>query len=482
MSKNDSIRHLGSQISPGILDHIVDKEKNELIKAVQELVRIRSVIGNPGPKAPFGTGPAQALTKSLEIAKLLGFRTVNLDNYIGFAEYGHGEDYIAILGHVDVVPEGEGWTYPPFEAIIQDEKIYGRGTTDDKGPILAALFGLKAVRDSGQLISKKVRIIFGTNEESDNADIKYYLEREPAPISGFTPDGLYPVIYSEKGILDFDLVKNVKISYSESDGSSIVLKSLQGGEAPNMVPSKAEALIETKDPFSLKRKCLDFASEEGYELTAMIDSGLLHLRSDGISAHGSVPEDGKNAVMQLLAFLGTQRFNSQDIQKAIYFLNQNINMETDGKSFGLAMEDAPSGKLSLNLGMVEFIQDCIKFSVDIRYPVTKTVDDVLKILKEKIVGTFRLENLRNQDPLYYPIDHPLVKTLHAIFDSQTDQKTEPLAVGGGTYAKVMPNILAFGPIFPGNPLVEHIPNEYIAIKDLMLNSKIYAHAIYELSR
>lgn len=461
-----------------LLDSIIEKDKDDLIDSVQRLIRVRSVKGEPQPNAPFGEGPSQALEKALQIAKEQGFKTVNLDGYIGYAEYGTGDEYVAVLGHIDVVPEGDGWTYPPYEAEIVDGKIYGRGATDDKGPLMAALYGLKAVRDAKVPLSKKIRIIVGTDEETTNADIPYYLTREKAPVAGFTPDAFYPLVYAEKGIINLDLIKEI-INVS----SKIKIKRLKGGIAPNMVPDSAEAEIESQDINAIIDDVVKFAKKTQYDLKVEKLGESVVVKSKGVAAHGSTPEEGKNAIMQLLAFLGTLPTGSSDIAEAISFLNQAIGMETDGTSLGIALEDKPSGKLSMNLGMIDIKESRLITALNIRYPVTFNCEDVIGNLRQKIGSTgFKIENLRHQKPLYFPLDSPLVKILLDVFREKTGFEGKPLAIGGGTYAKEMPNILAFGPIFPGKPMVEHKPDEYIIIDDLILNCKIYASAIYQLAK
>jgi len=449
---------------------------------VQKLVRIRSVKGDPKPGAPFGEGPTKALDKALEIAKDLGFKTANLDGYIGYAEYspdGSGEDYVAALGHLDVVPEGDGWEHPPYAAEIHDGKIYGRGTTDDKGPAIAALYALKALRDSGLPISKKVRVIFGTDEESDNADVSYYLKREKPPFTGFTPDAFYPLVYAEKGIINFDIFRDLL-----ERPSVVEVRKISGGVASNMVPDLAEAEIATSDTDGLIRSCIEFADKTGYDIKAEKLGDSVVIKSIGVAAHGSTPEEGKNAIMQLMSFLGTLPLDdSSDISKAIYSINEMVDMKTDGSSMGLALEDKPSGKLSLNLGLVDMTDEKIAFTINLRYPVTFEFDDVVNPLKEIIKEHgFRVENLKNHHPLYFPVNSPLVKTLLNVFNDHTGSEEKPLAIGGGTYAKEIPNIVAFGPIFPGEPMVEHKPNEYIKIDELVLSTKIYANALYQLAK
>lgn len=178
----------------------VDSFKDEMIQSILELVRIDSVEGEASEDAPFGHGVKQALLRALDIGGRLGFDTVNLDNRIGYAQYGRGEDsYVCAIGHVDVVPAGEGWKQPPFSGYMENGTIYSRGVLDNKGPVLACLYGLAALKKLGLTLKHPVRIIFGCDEETGFEDLKYYLTKENPPIYGFTPDCKYPVVYSERG-------------------------------------------------------------------------------------------------------------------------------------------------------------------------------------------------------------------------------------------------------------------------------------------
>lgn len=181
-----------------ILD-CVDRLKDRFITSVLELVRIDSVEREACEGAPFGPGVKQALECALDISGQLGFDTVNLDHYIGYAQYGRGEDYVCAIGHVDVVPAGEGWKQPPFSGYMENGVICSRGVLDNKGPVMACLYGLAAIKEAGLVLKNPVRIIFGCDEESGFEDLKYYLAKERSPLYGFTPDCKYPVVYSERG-------------------------------------------------------------------------------------------------------------------------------------------------------------------------------------------------------------------------------------------------------------------------------------------
>jgi succinyl-diaminopimelate desuccinylase len=461
------------------INKIIEELKDDLIDSTAELIKIKSIEDEAKEGKPYGEGVASALEKALEISEKLGFKTVNVDGYVGYAEYGEGDEYVGVLGHLDLVPEGDGWKYPPYAAEIHDGKMYGRGTTDDKGPIMAALYGLKAIKEAKLPLSKKVRILFGTNEETGSNEIEHYLAKEKPPVLGFTPDAEYPIIYAEKGITIFDVVKKLEI---KSD-KAIKLKYIKGGEASNMVPDYCEAGIECPDTDMIIRSVEYCANRNGIELTAEEKDGLVVVKSFGLSAHGSTPEIGKNAIMQMFKFLAELPLGHCDELQFIRFFNNNVGNETDGKSFGVDLEDEPSGKLSFNVGTISMENNEIKMSLNLRYPVTYKAEDLMEKFNKKIEGTgIKIENFQDQKPLYFDDKHPLIKSLQKVYKEQTGKEPELLAIGGGTYAKEMPNMVAFGPLFPGEPDVIHKKDEYIELENLVLNSKIYGHAIYELAK
>lgn len=459
------------------LNEKIDELAEKIIKSTQDVVKIKSVQGEAKEGMPFGEGPRKALDHALDISKSLGFKTVNMDGYIGYAEYGEGDDYVAVLGHLDVVPEGNGWKYPPYNAEIHDGKIYGRGTMDDKGPIIAALYGLKAIKELNLPLSKRVRVIFGTNEETGSKEVEYYMKHEEAPVSGFTPDAEYPLIYAEKGITIFNVVKDLKPCKN-----SISIKSLEGGTAPNAVPDFCKCVLETDEPDRIREEAARFCERTGFDIRTEVNGSEVVIKSYGVAAHGSLPHLGKNAIMRMFAFLGSLPIND-DLKEFIDFFDRYVGEETDGKSFGVGLEDFESGKLSFNVGQVKMNEGSIKLALNIRYPVTYKLDDLMDPFNERIKGTgIRVEDFTHQKPLYFPADHPLIKILQKVYNEQTGLEPKLLAIGGGTYAKEMPNIVAFGPIFPGKPDLDHQTNEYIEIEDLIKNAKIYAHAIYELAK
>ena len=459
-----------------MINERIEELREELIQCAQELLRIKSVEEAAKENAPFGEGVKLALDKALDISNRLGFKTVNLDGYAGYAEYGEGEEYVGVLGHLDVVPEGDGWIYPPYGAEIHEGKIFARGAMDDKGPIMAALFGLKAIKDLNLPIKRKVRIIFGTNEETGSADIEHYMSKEKAPVAGFTPDAEYPIIYAEKGLTVFDLVKSIN-----PNSEDLAIEYIKGGQRANMVPDYCEALVRASNIEIVKDEVEKIASKLEFSIKTEEKGDLLIIKSFGISAHGSVPELGKNAIMQLIKVLNNLEITGE-LGELIAFLDSHIGLETNGESFGVALKDEVSGGLSFNLGVINYSEGKFSVTLNLRYPVTFQVEDMLQPLNKTIekIG-LNLEGFEHQKPLYFPKDHSIIKTLQKVYEKQTGLEPKLLAIGGGTYAKEMPNIVAFGPIFPGKPDLDHQANEYIEVEDLVLNAKIYAEAIYELS-
>ncbi len=244
-----------------IINDIIDKKTDEIIKSTRELVRIKSVLEEPGDKGkPFGDGIREALDRSLEMGEGLGLRVKNLDGYAGYLEMGKGNGLAGILTHIDVVPEGSGWEYPPYSGEVISGKLYGRGSVDDKGPTVASMYALYAVMASGLPVRKRARLIIGTDEENKARGIKYYLEKEEKPIHGFSPDAMFPIINAEKGILRIELTCGYEKAAESGD---IVLNVLTGGARINMVPDYASAEIETgPDGQGILNKALD-DEEEG---------------------------------------------------------------------------------------------------------------------------------------------------------------------------------------------------------------------------
>lgn len=461
-------------------DVFIDSVREAIIKSTQEFIKIKSIEGEPQLGAPFGKGVDKALEYVLSLSQKMGFKTKNLDGYVGYAEIGEGHEIVAILVHVDVVPEGMGWTYPPYGAEIHDGKLYGRGSIDNKGPAVSALYALKAVKESDIDLNKRVRIIFGTNEESGWKCIRHYNEKEEMPAYCFVPDANYPIINSEKGILSFKLKKN----FARKDTGDIKILNIIGGERSNIVPDycKTELLCKMDEKVLLE-KYKSFINKTGYkiELKKQDDNAFV-IKSFGTSAHAMTPEKGQNAICQMIAFINQLNLSDSDIADFLSFLAKKIGIEHYGTSIGLGFEDEISGKLTLNLGVISFCEDNGFVELNIRYPVTSKEEYIIDIIeKECLSAALEITDVCNIDPLLVPEDSLLVKKLKKVYEEVTGQEATLISIGGGTYARAMKNAVAFGPVFPGKPELAHMKDEYIEIEDLIISAKMYARAICELA-
>ncbi len=430
-----------------MFNEYIRSKQNEIIDSVLKSVRINSVEGMPEDGMPFGRGVNDALEHALKLAEEMGFRTKNVDGYFGYAEYGEGEEMVAVLGHLDIVPVGDDWTFDPWGEIVGD-RIYGRGTLDDKGCIIGALYALDAVRKMAGSMKRRVRIIFGTNEETGSRDMVKYNETEETPVMGFTPDADYPVIFSEKGIARITLEKKI------TDGSLFLA---QAGNAVNIVPGAAA-------------------------MSFMSGNELQHLTAEGVPAHGSTPELGRNAVSALMK-QAADAGAVGDLEVFVRFYNKHIGEETDGNSLGISCKTEKFGSTTVNVGLMEGDSEHIMITLDCRYPANENFQckvEQLNILAEKY--GIQCQLIKNVEPLYIPEDSILVKTLMEVYNEQTGDNAEPVVIGGGTYAKAVKNVVAFGPVFPGQESVIHQKDEYITIEHLMKNIEIMAHAMYRLAK
>lgn len=442
------------------MEEFIEKNKEKLIKITQEVLRIKSVGDKPEDGAPFGVGVKEVLLKALDISKELGFNIVNYDNRVGFAEYGQGDEAISILGHLDVVPEGNNWIYPPYGAEIHDGKIYARGAMDDKGPTMAALFGLYALKETGLNISKRVRVVFGTNEETGWKCMSYYREKVGEPIIGFAPDAQFPVINREKGILNIILRKDfVKLND---------FVEISGGERPNMVPDYAEAIFN--GPVSLRSENPD------------VSIGGNKIAAKGASAHGSLPEKGKNAIVTLCETLENVELTGE-VKEIVDFVVQKINRDFYGQALGVDKIDEYSGHLTINLGVIKVTKQYGELTFNIRYPVTDSHERVVDVFRmQGKAYHFNVSSFKNQAPLFVPEEEPLVQKLLKVYEDFTGEKGYTLSIGGGTYARAMDKGVAFGGVFPGMEDIAHQSNEFIGVDHLVKLARIYGRAIYELAR
>ncbi len=459
------------------MEKFIKSNENDLLEATREILKIKSVKRFPSPGMPFGGGPAMALQYALSLAESFGLKTKNLENYAGWAEWGEGDELIGILAHLDVVPEGSGWTYPPYGGEIHDGKIYGRGAIDDKGPAMAALFALKSLKDSGIKLNKRVRVIFGTDEESGCECMKYYLKHDEKLTMGFSPDANYPIINGEKGILTFSFAN----SFANEEGKSgVKILSFKGGHRPNMVPDYAEAHL-LGDIGEIKSIAENYKDEIPGDFKIEQNNDETIVKSYGVSVHASRPEKGKNAAMLLLKLLGKIKLIDTQYE-FIEFLNSMIGLDNTGKTFGIDFEDDISGSLSLNVGIVEFDQNKAVVTVNIRYPIRYSSDQVINQIRKNTPDYIDIVDIYDSKPHYIPENNILIQKLKKAYEKITGEQAYCFSIGGGTYARMFDNCVAFGPNFPGDPDLAHQKDEYIEIDNLLKNLRTYTYVLKELAQ
>lgn len=437
-------------------------EKNfpEFLKDLDRLVSIPSYLKEDGSKYPFGENIQKALEEMLKICKELRFKTyIDPAGYYGYAEIGEGETLLGVLGHLDVVPPGDlgKWDNDPFAPVIKDGKYYARGAQDDKGPTLAAIYALKTLLDSGFKLKYRVRFIFGTDEENLWRDMPKYVEKEEMPSIGFTPDSKFPLIYSEKGLLQCKLIGK--------NESGMIFK---GGDAFNSVPSNIVVPYDKELAETLKKLNYEF-KEFGENIEVV-----------GKSVHAQIAEEGINAINRYLHALEVMGKHS----KAGKFVVDNLIGHKFAEPIFGKVADEHSGELKFNLGKIEFNKDNEILCIDMRIPVTYDVNDIVDALSKK-AKEYGLEYSKYDflKSIYVPLDSELVTTLMSAYQEVTgDMKSTPIASGGATYARAINNCVAFGCVIPGSPKTEHQPNEYIIVEDIKKAIKIYMAAFEKFNK
>ncbi len=462
----------------------LEEYRDEMAASLSRLISIPSVAVRTKGAAPFGENVDKAYRTMLEMAVEEGFIPCDLDGFGGHFDFpGTGDGLMGILGHLDVVPEGDGWDFEPYGGEIIDGYVCGRGAMDDKGPMVACFYAMKALKKCGFIPDKTIRMILGLDEETNWDGMSHYVAfADRLPDCGFTPDADFPVIHGEKGFLIFDIARK----FGRSTAEGLQLRSISGGSAANCVADHARAVITDTagGGYDDIRQLIDELKESrGWQIRTKGVGKSLEITTEGISAHGSKPEMGLNAISIIMEVLGHLNFVNDDIAEFIKFYNEHIAFEFHGESIGCAFEDEKSGKLVWNVGKIDLDQKSATITVNVRYPVSFEAEQIysgiMTVLDPFDLGIVKVKHHR---PIYIPADDPMVQKLMDIYRSHTgDTESQPMVIGGGTYARAMDNIVAFGARFPGEPELEHQRNEKISIENLMRLSRIYADAICQLA-
>lgn len=475
----------------GYLERL-ESYRDDMIRTLGESVSKPSVKADPvrtaeGELLPFGRGVHEALIHMLGAGEALGFESHNVDNYAGYIDFKVGEDRAAdaktlgIVGHLDVVPVGTGWETDPFRMEVKDGALYGRGTADDKGPVVASLYAMKAIREEGIELRNNVRVVLGLDEETGDTSISYYTDHCGHPDMGFTPDGDFPIVNGEMGIMIFELARKFTSAPAKED---LRLTRLEAGTAHNMVPGDAKAVIAgDKKYYDLIRdKAAAYAAETGYNIKAKKQGSSLIIEAKGKAAHGAHPQLGLNAISIMMDFLGRISFANEELNDYIAFYNDHIGFDLHGERFGIKFEDNHSGPLILNVGIANINEELANLTINIRYPVTCSDADLAAGMEGCIRDTsLGIITRAVSSPIFMDLDTPMVRKLLKAYQDETgDTESPALVQAGGTYAKMVNNILCFGGLFPGEEDTMHQAGERLSIDSFMKMARIYARAIYSL--
>lgn len=449
----------------------IDGNFDEMLEFFRSVLRINSIQDSAAPGAPFGSGNKQALELCLAKLNDWGFKTKDMDGYVGFGEFGAGKEMIMSLGHLDVVPVGPGWKHEPFGAELDGGYVYARGATDDKGPTVASMFAMAAIKSVWSNPNVRFRQVLGCNEESGFQCVHHYVKHEEAPTFGVAPDAGWPVCHGEKGIAT--LMVRVPI-----EPSSFQLVGLSGGSRPNIVIDSAEATVEVDGSV---RAIVETGIADKWDQNVFTtwNGDSLTVRATGKAAHGSTPYMGDSASERIFRFL----FEISPLPtKELYETLLKIH-HPSGTGLGIHGRDNDTGDLTSNVGIVGFENGSAVFTVNVRYPATWKGSDLLAMAlfaqsKSTVKYSVKLET--DSPSLYFPIDHPLIERIVSAYRAETGDLAEPFTMGGGTYARAVPNTVAIGTGWLGDGLA-HETDERLAIDSLKKMAKIYARIFLELA-
>ena len=479
------------------LEKILEGYRDEMVEKLQEFIRIESVAVSKGAECtqetPFGKGSAAALDFMIELGREKGFVTRNYDNMVCELDFGERKDEaVGTIGHADVVPAAGVWEYPPFGGEIHGGRIYGRGAMDDKGPTLAAFYAVLAIKESGLPLSKNITQIIGGHEEGGYFPcLRHYIENaERIPAHGIVPDSYFPICFSEKHFAGLQFTAGERrqaVPVSESAGAreaeavsggagiagasgtagisgrarrKLILKSITGGDALNIVPPWAEAV---------------FCDEDGNVVRT--------IRESGVAAHASMPEQGENAIAKLLRKLAQMEFEPADICEAVKELPKLMCRDTNGRGIGIAVSDV-TGETTNNVALIKYSDGRLSIISNARLPLSLSRREMEKRIARALEGSmWSCRTTGFMEGFYInPEDEP-AKTLIDVYREESgDTKSQPFANGCGSYARLLPGFIPFGMAQQSGSLPFHVENEYIEIEEFLETAKIYAEALYRMAK
>ena len=459
------------------IDQWIDEHEAELVEDISRLVAIKSERGPAEPGAPFGTGPAKAIQEAEKMCQEYGFTTKNYENYVLTANLNENETILDILGHLDVVDAGDGWNTDPYLAVRIGDHLFGRGTDDDKGPVVAALTAMRAIRASGVPLKYNCRLIMGSDEESGSQDLDYYFQRETSAPNTFTPDASFPVFNTEKGHFHGQF----RCEWPTVTASPRV-RSAGGGYRFNVIPAEAWADIVGLSENAIQQYVAEDACRIGVSAeTETLDDGAVRLKIIGRSAHAAEPENGNNGITALFSLLSLLPLADSPSEKAIRNISKLIpHGDYNGKALGISMDDEISGPLTLAWTVFSFGENGLEGFFDSRVPLCATEENCLKKAEKSMQAVGFCFQGGMSAAHHTPADSPFVQTLLSAYQTFTGEKGSCLSMGGGTYVHNIEGGVAFGAGMPGFESNLHGANEHISICNMLTAAKIFALVIVEM--
>jgi len=461
------------------IDEWIDSRQNELIEDLKTLIRIDSHKTQALPGKPFGEGPARVLDEAGAMMAKYGLKVTDYDHYVVTGDFGCGDKELDILAHLDVVPVSDEWTVTgPFDPIVKDDRVYGRGSIDDKGPAIAALYAIRAVKELGIPLKKSLRLILGSDEECGSSDLAYYYAREQEAPSTFTPDASFPLINLEKARLS----KPAVCDCSGEENTVPRVSSFTTGNPVNIVPATAVFVIAGMTAAQIGQAASSLCGKLHVTFTAADTQDGVCVTVKGLAAHASTPELGHNAITAALALIEKLPLADCASTRALRGLGRLYpHGDTCGEALGVNMRDDVSGALTMNLGILNLKDGTLSASFDCRAPICATDENLTAVMQKNYQQIGMTMEEGNMTPAHYvPADSPLVQTLLASYEKYFGEKGEPLAIGGGTYVHGLQRGVAFGIEVEGIDNHMHGDDEFVDIEILLRSAKIFADAIVQI--
>ena len=461
------------------IDAYIDSKKDEMIEDLKTLVRIDSQRGRAKEGKPFGDGPAKVIAAAEGLMKQYGLQTTNYDNYVVTGDFGTQEKALDILAHLDVVPVTEDWTVTePFQPKVVDGRIYGRGTADDKGPAIAALYALRAIRELGLPMKKSVRLILGSDEECGSGDLEYYYAKEQEAPYTFTPDADFPLINIEKGSFKGEFSAN----FPAEDAKAYVV-SFTSGDKVNVVPARAELVVAGVEAAVVEEAAARVTAQTKVAFTIESQAdGTVKVSAKGVAAHASTPAEGKNALTATLRLITALPLDATKGLTALLGLEALFPYEdTCGKQAGIDRENEESGALTLCFSIMDYTTEHLHAIFDARLPIGCTKENTSYPVKEALAQYgITLDNDELREPHCVPGDSWFVQTLLGSYERYFGKKGKALSTGGGTYVHELERGVAFGCMVPEVDNHMHGDDEFMEIEMLLRSAKIFADAILKI--